>query len=115
MVDERDHDGVEEIVGRQGDDGAAELEVEGDSVEVPDRAQTRLDQFVGGGPGLGCSVVLPVLPRTMCGRRFLIEEGRERRGWQRGHLPDGATGAGGLREETQALDVGVGVESSSAR
>ena len=40
-LDQRDDDRIEEIVGREGDDGAAQEEVERDGVEVRDRVHAR--------------------------------------------------------------------------
>ena len=61
-IDQWDDDGIEEIVGRKGDDGAAQEEVERDGVEARDRTDARLEEI------------------TRRGRRRRRRVGRPRRG-----------------------------------
>ena len=74
MIDEGHDDGIEKIVGRQGDDGAAQDEVERDGIEALDRRDARVEEIPGRGGRRRRRVGAPASARPMVGGSLLVEE-----------------------------------------
>ena len=115
LLDQREDDGIEKIVGRKRDDGAAQEKVERDGVEARDRIDACLEEITRRGLRPRRGLGTPAAERRPLGGRLLVQELHERGRGQGGDLSDGASRARRLHHEAEALDVVVRVQTASVR